>query len=97
LLLRADATLIFAAHLIAMRPCVSHFAAKICFLAARQRQQLPSIETPLKQERVDPIEISPSSHTQRKPLRSRAHAHAGNIHAFVIERLRALIVELPTM
>jgi hypothetical protein len=96
LFLRADATLIFAAHLIAMRLCASHFAAKL-FLAARRRQQLPSIETPLKQERIDPIEISPSSHTQRKPLRSRAHAHASNIHAFVIERLRALIVELPTM
>jgi hypothetical protein len=30
-------------------------------------------------------------------LRSHAHARAKNIHAFVIERLRALIVELPIM
>jgi hypothetical protein len=57
--LRADATLIFAAHLVAMRLCASHFAAKICFLAARRRQQLPLIETPLKQERIDPIENQP--------------------------------------
>jgi hypothetical protein len=55
------------------------------------------IETPCEQKRIDLSEISPWPRRQRKPLRSPAHVRAKNVNAFVIERLRALIVELPTM
>jgi hypothetical protein len=51
LLLGADTALDFAVR----RP-----ASRFC---CEKRQQLPSIETPLEQKRVDPFEISPSPRT----------------------------------